>query len=523
MQSPNKSNITRRHRILALAGVALIAIPMVLSPMLKASKAHAETMPMATALVQNASAVLLGSSIADVVKADKPAVVTVTTKTENVDNNDEQNQFSPNSDMPEFFKKFFGDNGPMQGRKMPGMGQKGQRSPQGASLGSGFIIDKDGIIVTNNHVVEGASEIKVTLDDGTELDATLVGRDPKTDIAVLKVKSDKPLPVIQWGESDDIELGEQVIAIGNPFGIGTTVTAGIVSARGRDLHNGPFDDFIQVDAAINHGNSGGPLIDMNGKVIGINSAIYSPTGGNVGVGFAIPSDLAEVVVAKLIAKGSIEYGFIGVQIQPVTDDIANAIGLTEASGALIASVGVDTPAEKAGVKAGDIATEFDGKKVDDPKSLSKLVASVEPGQKAKLTVWRNNKKVVLPIVIGQNSADEQIAMAAPETSGDAAKSVPIPSLGFALTDTTPETRLQYGLPESELGAIVQKVEENEGAAEKGIQEGDVIIGVNQTEVESSADAKSAILTAEKEGRTSVLLRIDRQGAQTYIAVPVKKA
>ncbi|MCT4541747.1 trypsin-like peptidase domain-containing protein, partial [Pseudomonas aeruginosa] len=235
------------------------------------------------------------------------------------------------------------------------------------ALGSGFIISPDGYIVTNNHVIDNATSIKVTLDDGTELPATLVGADPKSDLAVLKIASPKPLAVISWGDSDRLKAGDQILAIGNPFGIGTTVTAGIVSARGRDLHSGPYDDFIQIDAPINHGNSGGPLVDVEGKVVGINTAIYSPNGGSVGVGFAIPSDQAQNVVVRLMKDGSIHHGFIGVQIQPVTPDVANAIGLATAEGALVAKVEAGTPAGRAGIRTGDVITALGGQAIKSPR------------------------------------------------------------------------------------------------------------------------------------------------------------
>jgi len=265
----------------------------------------------------------------------------------------------------------------------------------------------DGYIVTNNHVIDKASSITVTLDDGTQVPAKLVGADPKNDLAVLKIKPAKPLATVAWGDSDTLRVGDQVLAIGNPFGIGTTVTAGIVSARGRDLHSGPYDDFIQIDAPINRGNSGGPLVDAAGRVVGINTAIYSPNGGSVGVGFAIPSDQAQKVVAELMKDGSIQHGFIGVEIQPVTADIADAIGLRQAEGALIAGVNDGTPAARAGLKAGDIVTALGGSPIKSPRDLSRMVADLSPGTSKSLSVWRTGKTRDLSITVGRNTGDQQ--------------------------------------------------------------------------------------------------------------------
>ncbi|TIO63970.1 MAG: trypsin-like serine protease, partial [Mesorhizobium sp.] len=276
--------------------------------------------------------------------------------------------------LDDFFKNRGGDKGG---------GQKVQ------SLGSGFVIDAEqGIVVTNNHVIADADDIEVNFSDGVTLKATLVGTDTKTDVALLKVdpKGHK-LTEVKFGDSTKMRVGDWVMAIGNPFGIGTTVTAGIVSARGRDLHSGPFDDFIQIDAPINHGNSGGPLVDVKGDVVGINTAIYSPNGGSVGVGFAIPSDQAQKVVDKLMKGGDIEYGYLGVQIQPVTQDVASAIGLDHPGGALVAAVTDGSPAAKAGIETGDVITGFAGQEIKDPKDLSRAVADVSPGSKETLSVW----------------------------------------------------------------------------------------------------------------------------------------
>lgn len=388
------ASITRRRRILALASVAIITVPLLTGIVTRIGQAHAFANPVG----QQAQSI---RSFADIVAAGKPAVVTITTKKTETNASPGVPQFSPPYD--DFFRHFFGDNGPMP---QPAPSRPGSQAVE--ALGSGFIIASDGTIVTNNHVIEGAAEIKVTLDDGQEFTAKLVGRDAKTDLAVLKIEAGKLLPTIAWGDSDRLRAGDSILAIGNPFGIGTTVTSGIVSARGRDLHSGPYDDFIQVDAAINHGNSGGPLVDADGKVVGINTAIYSPNGGNVGVGFAIPSGQAKQIVAKLIRDGSIEHGYLGVQIQPVTKAVAEALGLGNASGALISDVLPDSPAARAGLKIGDVVTALGGKLVGSPHDLSRLVADTSPGTLHTVIVSRGGKLIDLSVTIG-GSADEKRA------------------------------------------------------------------------------------------------------------------
>lgn len=345
-----------------------------------------------------------GASFAPIVSADKPAIVTITTviKADNA-GNDETSQLSENSPFDEQFRQFFRD----RGIPLPDRAPQQRPAQRAEALGSGFVVAADGYIVTNNHVIDKASSITVTLDDGTQVPAKLVGADPKNDLAVLKIKPAKPLATVAWGDSDTLRVGDQVLAIGNPFGIGTTVTAGIVSARGRDLHSGPYDDFIQIDAPINRGNSGGPLVDAAGRVVGINTAIYSPNGGSVGVAFAIPSDQAQKVVVELMKDGSIQHGFIGVEIQPVTADIADAIGLRQAEGALIAGVNDGTPAARAGLKAGDIVTALGGSPIKSPRDLSRMVADLSPGTSKSLSVWRTGKTRDLSITVGRNTGDQQ--------------------------------------------------------------------------------------------------------------------
>lgn len=489
------SKIFDKHKAAALLGASFV-LGTVMMPIASATYATAAD------AVQTATTGI--PSVVSVVESDKPAVVTITTT---MKGNTEDN--TGNNEMDEQFRQFFEH----QGIPLPHQPQQKQSGRQNAvALGSGFIIAADGVIVTNNHVIDKAISIKVTLDDGTELPAKLLGADPKSDLAVLKVEADRKLPVIEWGDSDKLKLGEQIVAIGNPFGIGTTVTAGIVSARGRDLHSGPYDDFIQIDAPINHGNSGGPLVDLEGKVVGINTAIYSPNGGSVGVGFAIPSDQAKVIVAKLQKNGSIDHGFLGVNIQPVSKDVAEAIGLSKPEGALISDVSDDTPAAKAGLKSGDIVTAIGDSIIRTPKDLSRFVADLSPGDKETLSVWRNGKAKSIDVTIGGTDEGVQKASAGDNESQG-------PSIGVGLANLTPDLREQLHLGKGVTGAVVTAVNPDKPAAEAGIHEGDVIISVNNRPVENAGEAKKAVLQAGKSGRKSVLLQIERDGAVSFVAVP----
>lgn len=505
--------ILRRHRVAALLGAALIISPVVVS---FAQSANSTGVSRIAATTQTPVAGITApkGSFAPIVAADKPAVVTVTTIMKAQPPSADDGLPFGNSPFDQYFRQFFGDQG------MPAPQTPPQQQPQRAeALGSGFIVSADGTVVTNNHVVDGASSIKVTLDDGTELPAKLVGRDAKNDLAVLKIKSDKPLPTVKWGDSDKLMTGDQVLAIGNPFGIGTTVTAGIVSARGRDLHSGPFDDFIQIDAPINHGNSGGPLVDVNGNVVGINTAIYSPNGGSVGVGFAIPSDQAQKVVAKLMKDGSIQYGYLGVEIQSVTPDVASAIGLDHPGGALVSKVNDGSPAASAGVEAGDVITGFAGQDIKDPKDLSRAVADVAPGAKETLDVWRKGKAMQISVNVGQNSDDVKTASAGDSNAPSTEKGLREPAIGLGLMDITPDIRQEMNLADNEHGAVVARVNPDKAAAAAGIQPGDIIVAVNQAPVKSARQVTQAIAQASRSGRKSVLLLVERDGSQIYVAVP----
>jgi serine protease Do len=495
----------RRHRVAALLGAALIVSPFVFSG-LRPNHAMA-----ATAAPSVAGLVVPKGSFAPIVAADKPAVVTVTTVM--------RAQAEDTSDATSPFDEYLHQSSSDQ-RQSGSKKRSQQPAGRTEALGSGFIVAPDGTIVTNNHVIDGALSIKVILDDGTEFNAKLIGRDAKNDLAVLKIKSDKPLPTVKWGDSDKLMLGDQVLAIGNPFGVGTTVTAGIVSARGRDLDSGPFDDFIQVDAPINHGNSGGPLVDVNGDVVGINTAIYSPNGGSVGVGFAIPSDQAQTVVAKLIKGGSISYGYIGVQIQQVTPDVASAIDLGHCSGALVSQVDDGSPAARAGVQIGDVITSFAGQDVKDSKDLSRAVADVLPGSRERLDVWRNGKQVEISVSVGSNGDDLQTVSVTDEPGTTFAQpGLRAPVIGLGLIDVTRAVRHAMKLAAHQRGAFVVSVNPDQAASASGIQPGDIIVAVNSTSVRTARQVNNAIAQAGKSGKKSVLLLVARGDAQIFVAVP----
>jgi serine protease Do len=385
-------------------------------------------------------------------------------------------------------------------------------------VGSGFIISPDGYVVTNNHVVEHAAEIGVVLQDGSHYEATVKGRDPKTDLALLKVTTDASLPYVELGDSDSARVGEWVVAVGNPFGLGGTVTAGILSARGRDINSGPYDDYLQVDAPINRGNSGGPLFNNRGQVIGVNSAIYSPSGGSVGIGFAIPSNLVRDVVAELETNGKVTRGWLGVQIQPLTDDIAESLGLEETHGALVAGVEPGSPAELGGVKPGDVIVNMNGEKLDDFKDLSKLVAKAEAGSESTLQVKRQGETLKLTIEIGDMPDDGvKVALADADASDDT------PKLGVYLSELTPEARQHYRIGKDTEGVLITGVQPGSPAAKAGIEAGLVINMVGQQTVTSPQDVVSRVKQAAEDKKPSVLLMVERNGVQRFVAVKFASA
>jgi serine protease Do len=425
-------------------------------------------------------------------------------------------QFPPGSPFEQFFHDFFEHGLPKSERP--------ETLPRRAtSLGSGFIIDPAGYIVTNNHVIADADEITVILHDNTSLKAQVVGRDTKTDIALLKVKTDKPLPAASWGDSDKSRVGDWVLAIGNPFGLGGSVTAGILSARQRDINSGPYDDFLQTDAPINRGNSGGPMFNMDGQVIGINTAIYSPSGGSIGIGFAIPSTLAKAVVSELKDESdhTVHRGWLGVRIQAVTGEIAESLGLDKPRGALVASVTDKGPAEAAGVQPGDVVLSFDGKKVDDMRHLPRLVAETPVNKKVAVTVWRKHKETSLEVKVGKLDEKDQQQANAREGTGKrapaAAENV-VKTLGLTLSAVTPELKDKFSLSDSAKGVVVVDVAKDSAAAAKGVRPGDLIMEAAQEEVKSPGEIGSRIADAKKSGRKSILLLVDRGGDLHFIAL-----
>ncbi len=453
-------------------------------------------------------------SFAELAEKALPAVVNISTQqtVEQRRRGPDMPQFPPGSPFEEFFKKFF-DQEP---------GEREGRPPRRTtSLGSGFIIDPSGIIVTNHHVIDEADEITVRLQDDRELAAEVVGRDPKTDLAVLRVQSDEPLPFLEFGDSDKTRVGDWVIAIGNPFGFSSTVTAGIVSARKRDIRAGPYDDFIQTDAAINKGNSGGPMLNLEGKVVGVNTAITSPSGGSVGIGFAVPSSLAAPVIDQLRRFRETRRGWLGVRIQNVTDEIAAAFeGFGEPRGALVAAVVPDSPADEGGLQAGDIVLSFDGKHVEKMRALPRIVSDAEVGATVPVEVWRKGETVRLEVVVGR--LEENDPASASTESGT--KEHPVEALGLVVARPNDELRKEYELDEEVLergGLVVVGVAPGSDAEQKGLEPGDLIIEADQAAVSRPTELEERIAAVLDAGRRSVLLLVNRGGDDRFVAVMLK--
>ena len=422
-------------------------------------------------------------------------------------------QFPPGSPFEDFFKDFF------ERRGIPRQDTPPQRPRRNETAqGSGFIIHDKGLIVTNNHVIAGASSITVVLHDGKTLQAKLVGADAKTDLALLKVKTDIKLKAVNWGDSDEVKVGNWAMAIGNPFGLVNTVTVGIVSARARDINAGPFDDFIQTDASINRGNSGGPLFNLKGQVIGVNTAIYSPSGGSVGIGFAIPSALAENIVEQLEEYGRTIRGWLGVRIQTVTEDLASSLGLDKPYGALVASVIPNSPAEKAGIKPGDIILDFNGSEVTEMRKLPRLVAETKVNSRSSLTIWRNEKKKSLKVVIAEMKEEEnKVKESKDTTEPETLQSDYFKQLGITLSSITKDIRMRQNIPENVSGLLVTKVEQNTDAEIKGIRPGDIIQEINQVSV-NNINAFRKIINSLKGSKKGVLLLVNRQGNINFVAL-----
>ncbi len=480
--------------------------------------------------VQTAAARGAPDSFADLAAQLLPAVVNISSsqavQTRADRGGPEIPSFPPGSPFEQFFKDFMdknrgGPSGP-QGRRNQGPqdGPEGHGGGRAVSLGSGFIVDPAGYIVTNNHVIDGADEISVTLQGNVILKATLVGKDERVDLALLKVESDHPLPAVNFGDSDGSRIGDWVLAIGNPFGLGGSVTAGIVSARGRDIHQGPYDDFIQTDAAINRGNSGGPLFNMDGQVIGINTAIYSPSGGSVGIGFSVPSNLAKSVVAQLREYGHARRGWLGVRIQQVTPDIAESLGLKDSSGAMVAGVNDGGPADKAKIKNGDVILKFNNQDVKEMKNLPRIVAETPIGKEVPVSVWRDGKPITLQAAVGELPDDVQQASA--EQPGKAAPQRPaeIAGLGASLAPLTDDLRDRFKIAPDQKGVVVTDVSPDGNAAGRGLKPGDVIVEVQQEAVSTPADVQDRMAKYRKLNRKTVLMLIQSGDGLRWVPLPL---
>jgi serine protease Do len=452
---------------------------------------------------------------ADIVERVKPSVISVkvninekVAKNDGAENNNnDDSPFQPGSPMERFFRRFGGPDG------MP-RGGRGRGAVTGQ--GSGFFISADGFAVTNNHVVDGADKVEVTTDDGKTYSAKVIGTDARTDVALIKVEGGSNFPFAKLSDGKP-RIGDWVLAVGNPFGLGGTVTAGIVSASGRDIGNGPYDDFIQIDAPVNKGNSGGPAFNTEGEVMGVNTAIYSPSGGSVGIAFSIPASTVKTVIAQLKDKGSVSRGWIGVQIQPVTADIADSLGLKKAEGALVAEPQANGPAAKAGIESGDVITAVNGETVKDARELARTIGGLAPGNAVKLNVLHKGQDKVINLTLGQlPNAMEAKADVDNGDKGSATRGTDVPKLGLTLAPANSVAGAGKD------GVVVTEVDPKSAAAERGFKEGDVILEVAGKSVSNAGDVREAINAARTDNKNSVLMRIKSGGSSRFVAVPLAK-
>src|SRR5450759_1602556 len=454
--------------------------------------------------------------IADVAEAVIDAVVNISTKQTVEMNTTAMPQLPPGSPFEEFFDEFFKNR---QGQGGPGGGQTPRRVN---SLGSGFIIDASGLVVTNNHVIADADEINVILNDGTTLKADIVGRDTKTDLALLRVKPNKPLKAVKFGDSDKLRLGEWVIAIGNPFSLGGTVTAGIVSARNRDIQSGPYDNYIQTDAAINRGNSGGPLFSLNGEVIGVNTAIISPSGGSIGIGFAVPSKTALAVIDQLRQFKEVRRGWLCVGSQQFTEEIADSRSIKPARGALIAGIDDKGPAKSAGIEPGDVIVKFDGQDIKEMRDLPKIVAETPVGKDVEVTIIRKGNEEKKIVKLGRLEDEKKQAALTPKKDGVEEKTVVKKALGLDLANLTDELRKKHNIKDKVKGVLITGVDANSAAAEKRLSPGMVIAEVQQQPVSSADELQQRIEKLKKDGKKAVvLLVVTPDGDPSFVALSLQ--
>src|SRR5437899_8099471 len=452
----------------------------------------------------------------DIVERVKPSVISVKVNiseklAKDDSSNNEDSPFQPGSPMERFFRRFGGPDG-----LPPGMrgGPRGGRGPV-TGQGSGFFISPDGYAVTNNHVVDGADKVEVTTDDGKTYTAKVIGTDPRTDLALIKVAGRTDFPFAKLSDSKP-RIGDWVLAVGNPFGLGGTVTAGIVSASGRDIGHGPYDDFIQIDAPVNKGNSGGPAFDTSGEVMGVNTAIYSPSGGSVGIAFSIPASTVKNVIAQLKDKGSVSRGWIGVQIQPVTADIADSLGMKKAEGALVAEPQANGPAAKAGIQSGDVITAGNGDQVKDARELARTIGGLAPGNAVKLNVLQKGQDKVINLTLGQLPNTIEAKAEPDNDKGSTPKGVDVPKLGLTVA---PANSVAGAGKE---GVVVTEVDPKSAAAERGFKEGDVILEVAGKSVATAGEVREAIDAARTDNKNSVLMRVKSGGSSRFVAVPLAK-
>src|SRR3954470_1133142 len=506
----------RQRRLAAMGTAAAVVVvglgAFALLPPVRHLQTAGEPMLIAAANETRAPRMLENSapfSFADLVERVSPAVVTITSETTTTEGDGDADN------IPAPFRDFF---------NQFNNGQKPQQPRRAVSAGSGFIIDKSGFVVTNNHVVDASKKITVKLPDGRSFVAKLIGTDAATDVALLKIASDRPLPMVDFGDDKKLRVGDWVVAVGNPFGLSNSVTAGIVSSLGRNIESSQqYTNFIQIDAPINRGNSGGPTFDLKGQVIGMNSMIFSPSGGSVGIGFAIPASLIHDVVDQLKTHGHVTRGYLGVNIQSITPEIASSLGIKDSKGAMVAEVVPTGPAAKAGFEQGDIVTAIDGQYVYDAPDLTRRVANVPTGQVATFNVSRQGKPMQLKVTIGTRPDQQQVASNAPVRNGMMSPSA-ANAAGLGLSSLTPETKKNFNIAETVMaGAVITKVDPDSDAADKGLQPGDVVLRVGNRIVRSPADFQTSVAEAKKGGKTSVLLLVARsQGGTGFVAIDIDK-